>query len=142
MLPFIRRAKIKHIIERQCKRERQYTEKRLKDENEHTIKTMEQSHMLDMQEKDAEISTLQEHIIQLQKIVQDAETIYLKAVNMQKQARRVSSDIMFQAEQALTLSMKFHQAMLEMSTTAEKHEMDALSDFQTNKKLLRGGNSH
>ncbi len=99
---------------------------------------IEKEHTLEIIEKNAEIKSLKDTIQRQQDTVFLAEEIYIQSVNMSTQSRRVLSDMVAFAEQGLHVNALQYQSMKKLAEEAKDQETMILSEFESNKKRLRG----
>jgi len=134
----LRFSDVQRRLVRARQEERERVTKELQDKFQREKHLMDKEHKLEIIEKNAEIASLKDTIQRQQDTVFLAEEIYIQSVNMSTQSRRVLSDMVAFAEQGLHVNALQYQSMKKLAEEAKEQETLILSEFETNKKRLRG----
>lgn len=98
---------------------------------------LREEHLLEMEEKNAEIVHLHVIIEDMKQRVKDAEKVYTSSMKGMRTNLRISSEIGYSVKRLLDNSTAIFAAFQSIQDQSEEHQQRLLTEEKINRKLLR-----
>jgi hypothetical protein len=134
---YVEKASLNDFIARREEKIRKRITDDLLEKNRDDLARLEQEHLLELEEQNAEIRHMEMIIADMKKYVKDAEKVYVASMTGMKKNLRISADLGYQVKKLMETSAAIYSAFDTIQQQAEDHKRDLIEQEDENRKLLR-----
>jgi len=134
---YVEKASLNDFIARREEKIRKRITDDLLEKNRDDLARLEQEHLLELEEQNAEIRHMEMIIADMKKYVKDAEKVYVASMTGMKKNLRISADLGYQVKKLMETSAAIYSAFDTIQQQAEDHKRDLIEQEDENRKLPR-----